>query len=881
MDRLSVQIREEFLKFFGDKGCNIVSSDSLVPSGDKSLLFTSAGMVQFKQHFLGQNKDSFTRAASCQKCFRMSDIDQIGVTIRHLTFFEMLGNFSFGDYFKEEAITWAWEFLTKNMSLSEDRLYITVYKDDDESAEIWSSIVSADRIVRMKEETNFWNMGNTGPCGPCSEILMDLGPGVGCGKSSCGPDCGCDRYLEIWNLVFTQFERQMDGSLNNLPKKNIDTGMGLERLVAVANGKKDIFETDLFRPIMENIAEILKIKIEGENISKIRMIADHSRAAIFLILDGILPLNYGRGYVLRRILRRALRQGKLYGYNKPFINRLVPIVFKIMKPIYPELLSKLSNIESIIKVEEEKFLETLELGSQMLSDIISFCKSKKTNIINGKSVFRLYDTYGFPYDLTREIASENGLMIDEAGFKSEQSMAREKSCVTWSGSGEKDMTFYIMSHKKVGDTLFVGYSNYTSEGKVLAMARNGKEVAELKMEESGEAMLSSSSFYARSGGQVADKGRISSGCFEGIVEDVFKPVGNLFVHRIKVLRGRLEVGDVVSTIIDVECRKQASRHHTATHLLHKVLRETLGAHVAQTGSLVTSNYLRFDFTHFYEIKRDCLVEIEKKVNYVLRSNLDVHIEVMDIVKARDLGAIALFGEKYGNMVRTVSIKSEDKKCNYSIELCGGTHVNQTGEIGIFKIISEFSVAIGVRRIEAVVGSMAEDYILKREEILIKTSKLLSASSDYVVDKTLKRIADYKKLESEVVSLKSKLMSDEVDLYTKNVKQVNGINFLPVLVANADMKLLRNLSDRLKEKLKSVVLLLVAKSTSKIFFIVSITADYVKKGINADEISKAFAVDIRGSGGGKSDFAQGGSKDLSYLDEAIKSAYKYIKINNGK
>lgn len=879
MNRLSVQIREEFLKFFGNKGCNIVPSDSLVPIGDKSLLFTSAGMVQFKQHFLGQNNDSFTRAASCQKCFRTSDIDQIGTTIRHLTFFEMLGNFSFGDYFKEEAIIWAWEFLTKNMSLMESRLYITVYKEDDESAEIWSNIVSTDKIVRMNEETNFWNMGNTGPCGPCSEILMDLGSEFGCGKSSCGPDCGCDRYLEIWNLVFTQFDRQMDGSLNNLPQKNIDTGMGLERLVAVANGKNDIFETDLFRPIMESVAEILKIKIEGKNISKLKMIADHSRAAIFLILDGILPSNDGRGYVLRRILRRALRQGKLYGYNKPFINRLVPIVLKIMKPIYPELLSKLSNIESIIKVEEEKFLETLESGSQILSDIIGFCKSKKTNIINGKTVFKLYDTYGFPYDLTREIASENELMIDEVGFKSEQSMAREKSRVAWNGSGEKDMTFYVMLHKKVGDTMFVGYSNYTSEGKVLVITKNGKEVAEVKAGESGEVVLSSSSFYAHSGGQVADKGKISSTYFEGIVENVFKPVGNLFVHKIRVLRGKLKIGDGVSTIIDVEYRKQTSRHHTATHLLNKVLRETLGTHVAQAGSLVTGDYLRFDFTHFNEIKKDCLVEVERKINYALRSNLYVNIEVMDIVKARNFGAIALFGEKYGNMVRTVLIKSEDKKCNYSIELCGGTHVGRTGEIGIFKIISEFSVATGVRRIEAVVGNMAEDYILKREETLIKISKLLNTSSNDVVNKTLKHIADYKKLESEVVSLKSKLMLNEVDSYAKNMKQVNGINFLPVLVANVDMKLLRNLSDRLKKKLKSVVLLLVVKSKSKVFFIVSVTADYVKKGINANEISKAFAANIRGSGGGKYDFAQGGSKDLSYLDEAMKSAYKYIKVNN--
>ncbi|MDR1784312.1 MAG: alanine--tRNA ligase [Endomicrobium sp.] len=881
MDKLSVQIREEFLKFFGDKECDIVPSDSLIPSGDKTLLFTSAGMVQFKKHFLDQNKGSFIRATSCQKCFRTSDIDQVGATIRHLTFFEMLGNFSFGDYFKEEAIVWAWEFLTKSMSLQKDRLYITVYKNDDESARIWSKIVSADRIIRMGEETNFWNMGNTGPCGPCSEILIDLGPGVGCGKSSCGPSCNCDRYLEIWNLVFTQFDRQTDNSLRNLPQKNIDTGMGLERLVAVVNGKKDIFETDLFIPIMENAAGILRIKNEGKNIPKLRIIADHSRAAIFLILDGILPANDGRGYVLRRVLRRALRQGRLYGYNEPFINKLVSTVVKIMKPIYPELLSKLSNIEFIVKVEEEKFLETLESGSKMLSNIISSCKSKKANIIDGKAIFRLHDTYGFPYDLTKEIASENELVIDEDVFKAEQNTAREKSRIAWRGSGEKDITFYSMLHEKVGDTIFVGYNSYISKGRVLAMTSSGKIVAELKTGDSGEIVLSSSSFYARSCGQVADKGSISNECFESIVEDVFKAVCNLFIHKVKVLKGRIKVDDLVSTVIDVEYRKQISRHHTATHLLHKVLRETLGAHVAQAGSLVASDYLRFDFTHFYEIKRDCLIKVEKKVNYVLRSNLDIHIEVMNVVKARDLGAIALFGEKYDDTVRTVSIKSEDKKCNYSMELCGGTHVKQTGEIGFFKIISEFSVAAGIRRIEAVVGTAAENYVLKKEETLIKTSKLLNVSNDDIVDKTLKRISDYKKLEGEVISLKNRLMSDKVDLYAKDVKKINGVNFLSVLVVNTDIELLRTLSDQLKEKLKSIVLLLVAKNVSKVFFIVSITADYVKKGVNAGEISKAFAADIRGSGGGNRYFAQGGSKNLLYLDDAMKSVCKYIKINDEK
>jgi len=879
MNKLSAQIREEFLRFFGTKQCVIVPSDSLVPSGDETLLFTSAGMVQFKQHFLGQSKDSFTRAASCQKCFRTSDIEQVGITIRHLTFFEMLGNFSFGDYFKKEAIAWAWEFLTNNMSLPEKRLYATVYKDDDEAAEVWSKILPPGKIIRMGRETNFWNMGNTGPCGPCSEILMDLGSKTGCGRAACGPECDCGRYLEIWNLVFTQFDRQADDSLKNLPKKNIDTGMGLERLVAAVNGKKSIFETDLFMPAVKHAGEILKVKIGAENISKLRMIADHSRAAIFLISDGILPSNEGRGYVLRRILRRALRQGKLYGYNKPFINEIVPTVFKIMGAAYPELLSKLESIQSIIKAEEKKFLETLESGSRVLSDFISICKSKGTATVDGKTVFKLYDTYGFPYDLTKEITFENGLVVDEDEFRAEQKKAREKSRAAWSGSGEKDTTFYSILSKKTGDTSFVGYDNYANESEVLALMRDSEMADELEAGDDGEIILSSTSFYARSGGQIGDRGKISNDYFESAVDDVFRPTGNLFVHKVKVLKGRVKIGDKVSAAIDLEFRKQVSRHHTATHLLHKVLRETLGGHITQAGSLVADGYLRFDFTHFYEIKKDCLTKIEKKINCIIRSDLDVRIGNMEIEKARNVGATALFGEKYGDIVRTVSIENEDKKSNYSMELCGGTHVNRTGELGIFKIVSEFSVAAGVRRIEAVAGTAAEEYILKKEEAIIKTSAALNASdSDMMVNKALKQVADYKRLESENVSLKSKLISAKIDSCAEKVEEINGVKFLYALVDGADARLLREASDHLKKKLNSVVLLLASRNENKALFVVSVTLDCVLRGVNAGEIAKKFARTINGSGGGRPDFAQGGSKDLSCLENAVK---EFMKMKQGE
>jgi len=865
MDRQSSQIRTEFLEFFSGKKCVVVPSDSLVPAGDKTLLFTSAGMVQFKQHFLGQSGDSFTRAASCQKCLRTSDIEQVGATFRHLTFFEMLGNFSFGDYFKKEAVAWAWEFLTKNMSLPENRLYATVYKDDEEAAEIWSKIIPAGRIIKMGDETNFWNMGSTGPCGPCSEILIDL-EGV----------ADCSRYLEVWNLVFTQFDKQKDGSLKNLPRKNIDTGMGLERLVAVVAGKKNVFDTDLFASLMENAAEILKIKNEGATVPKLAMIADHSRATVFLISDGVLPSNEGRGYVLRRILRRALRQGKLCGYDKPFVNELASEVFKIMEQPYPELSSKLDSVRSIIKIEEEKFLETLESSSVVLSDIINSYRSKGVNIIDGRDVFKLYDTYGFPYDLTKEIAFENGLAVDEKGFKAEQKAAQEKSRVVWSGSGERDVTFYSVLRKRTNDTLFSGYNSCADESEVLALLKNGAETGELKAGEEGEAVLSNTSFYAQSGGQNADRGKIANAYLECSVENVFKPVGNLFVHKVRVLKGRIKVGERVSTLVDAEYRKQISRHHTVTHLLHRVLRETLGGHITQAGSLVADSYLRFDFTHFSAVRKETLIKIERRVNFIIRSNLSVRTETMEIERAKKAGATALFGEKYGETVRTVSVINEDGNSSYSMELCGGTHISRTGEIGIFKIISESSAAAGVRRIEAVAGVAAENYILDEEVAIVETLKILNTSSRDLADKARNFAADYKKIESELKSLKSVLILKEIDSCAGNVREINGINFLPVLVGSIDIETLRTASDRLKEKLKSIVLLMASKDENKVRFIVSATADNVRRGIDAAKIAKLFAADIKGSSGGESEFAQGGSKDSSRLGAALESLQKYIE-----
>ena len=877
MNKPSAKIRAEFLDFFKKQGCTVVPSDSLIPSGDKTLLFTSAGMVQFKQHFLGQSKDTFTKATSCQKCFRTSDIEQVGITARHLTFFEMLGNFSFGDYFKKEAIAWAYEFLTKNMGLPKDKLYFTIYKDDDEAAEIWKKIVPASRIIKMGEDTNFWNMGPTGPCGPCSEILIDLGEDMGCGKPDCGPACSCDRHLEIWNLVFTQFDRQPDGSLKNLPRKNIDTGMGLERIVAAANGKKSIFDTDLFVPIIENAASILKIKNDEENKSKLRMIADHARAVTFLISDGILPSNEGRGYVLRRILRRALRQGKLYGLNKPFINELSDTVFKIMEPAYPELSSRLANIKSIIKVEEEKFLETLESGSNMLSDIMASYKSKKAKVISGQDVFKLYDTYGFPYDLTKEIAAENNMSVDEEGFKTEQKNAQEKSRAAWGGSGEQDVTFYSILQKKVGDTKFMGYENNWTEGKVAALVRDGKETGILKAGEIGEMILSQTAFYAQSGGQISDKGKITSKNFEAEVEEVLKPIGNLFVHKVKVLKGDIAVGATVVSEINVERRKQIARHHTATHLLQKVLRDYFGEHITQAGSLVTDDYLRFDFTHFNAVKKEDLIRIEKKVNAVIRENMPVCIESMDIDKARKAGAMALFGEKYGNVVRTVSVKNEIEAAGeaFSMELCGGTHITRTGDIGFFKIVSESSVAAGVRRIEAAAGLAAEQHVLDEEMTALKVADILNVSKEELFEKTQKFVTDFKKLGQDAADLRNRLISGEIVNHVQLAKDVKGMQFLALSIDGVDVKVLRDMSDKIKERMKSAVIIIASKSEDKASFIVSVTPDYIAKGVNAGKIAKAFAADIGGSGGGKPDFAQGGTKDISKIDSVVKNAEKYL------
>lgn len=876
MNKQSAYIRKTFLDFFSEKGCKVVPSDSLVPSGDKTLLFTSAGMVQFKKHFLGQSKDTFTRATSSQKCFRTSDIDQVGVTNRHLTFFEMLGNFSFGDYFKQEAIVWAWDFLTNYMQLPKDKLYATIYKDDDEAYGMWKKIVPESRIIKMGDETNFWTMGPTGPCGPCSEILIDLGEEMGCHKPACGPWCDCNRYLEIWNLVFTQFDRQEDGSLKPLGRKNIDTGMGLERIVAAANGKNNVFDTDLFLHIMNAASELLKVPFEN-NIPKLRMIADHARAITFLLSDGIHPSNEGRGYVLRRILRRAVRQGKVYGTKEPFLYKLVDVVHEVMKPAYPELTARLDNIKSITKVEEEKFLETLNTGTDLLNNLISWYKSKNVSVLKGEDVFKLYDTYGFPCELTKEIAGEHGLTIDEKSFEHEKKLAQEKSRGAWSGSGEQDITFYSVLHKECGDTKFEGYTQNMSSSKVIALVKDGKKVNGLLTGEKGEIILDKTPFYAESGGQVADTGTMFNDNVNIDVLDVVKPIGKLFVHKVNIGKGVVKIGDILTASINMQDRNQTARHHTATHLLQKVLRTILGNHVAQAGSLVCPTSLRFDFNHFKAVSKEELKVIEKEVNKVIRQNLPVSITEMPIEQARAEGAMALFGEKYGDVVRTVKVKENENEDKYfSMELCGGTHIANTGTIGMFKILSESSVGSGIRRIEAVCGSACEKYVESLEKKIEQIAEILKTSKVRLVSSVKKIVADTKSLEGEIATLKSRAISDKIDEYIKSAKIIDGIKVIAFSVKDVDIKSLREMADKVKEKQPSAIIIIASQFNGKLSFVVSVSNDLIEKGYHSGKIAKQFALQIEGSGGGKPDFAQGGGKRTDNLSSVFDKIENILK-----
>ena len=872
MTMTASEIREKFLKFFEGHGHAIVPSSSLIPKDDPTLLFTNSGMVQFKNCFLGLEDRGYSRAASSQKCVRAggkhNDLENVGYTARHHTFFEMLGNFSFGDYFKKESIAWGWEFLTVNMGLPKDKLWITIYKDDDEAFEIWNKEmgVPAERIVRMGMESNFWMMGETGPCGPCSEILYDQGPEVGCGRPECSVECDCDRHLEIWNHVFTQFDRDKDGNFHPLPKPNIDTGMGLERLAAVVQGVRSNYETDLFTPIIAGIAGICG-RAYGANAEadvSMRVIADHSRAVTFLIGDGVLPSNEGRGYVLRRILRRAARHGKLLGIDRPFLHEVVSLVVTVMREAYPDVIDKESYIKKVVINEEQRFIETLDTGLRILGEEVARIQEEHRQIIPGEVVFKLYDTFGFPVDLTADIVRKDGLSLDMEGFEAAMEAQREKARESWKGSGEQAVAD---SYKKLSvrgiATEFIGYHGVTeATARVTAILKKDAEVEELAAGENGEIFVAETPFYGEKGGQVGDTGVITGddgALFE--VWDTQCPTDTLITHIGKMKEGRIRVGDLVQLRVDEAARRATEAHHSGTHVLNAALRKILGDHVKQAGSSVTPERLRFDFTHFSRIEAEELDAIENIANDYIRRNAEVNTRVLPKEEAMKTGAAAVFDEKYSDNVRVV------KMGDFSMELCGGTHVNRTGDIGALKVIGESAVAAGVRRIEAVTGAEAIKYFKAVEAELKKSAGLLRTHPLEVTERVDRLLKHQRELEREIEALKGKLAArDSADLIGR-AREIKGVKVLATTVEAPDVKTLRDFGDKLRDKLASGVILLGARVEGKAMLLCMVTKDLTGR-YHAGNIIKAVAPLVGGSGGGRPDMAQAGGPQPENLERAL-------------
>jgi alanyl-tRNA synthetase len=868
-------IRAQFLDYFLKHGHRIVRSSSLVPRDDPTLLFINAGMVQFKRVFLGEDKRDYLRAATSQKCVRAggkhNDLENVGYTARHHTFFEMLGNFSFGDYFKEGAVHFAWDLLTNGYGLPEDKLYASIYLDDDEAYELWQKNIGLpdERIARFGEADNFWSMGDTGPCGPCSEILIDRGEQYGCGKPECAVGCDCDRYLEIWNLVFMQFNRDSSGKMAPLPKPSIDTGMGLERIASIVQDVPSNFDTDLIRPIIE-ATEKLAEKRFGESRPTdvaLKVIADHSRAAAFLIGDGILPSNEGRGYVLRRILRRALRYGRNIGLNRPFLHKTAGVVFNIMRPAYPELSEAAAFITNIIENEEMRFLETLDTGLKLLNDTLAEIKAKGANQVPGDIIFKLYDTYGFPVDIVRDVVRDENMILDMEGF--DDAMARQRA------RSRSVATFATISdaYKKLSakgfKPEFKGYQTLTLESKVLLIVADGSEIPEAAAPQLIELVTKETPFYAESGGQVGDMGKITGKKFEMEVSDTIKDPTGLVIHKGKIISGKIKKGQKVTLEVDSAKRRATALNHTATHILHAVLREVLGAHVKQAGSLVAPDRLRFDFTHFSQIDPKTLSEIETRVNRQIRQNVPTHTEEMEAETAFKSGATALFEEKYGDRVRVVSLS------DFSKELCGGTHTAKTGDIGLFKIVSEFSIASGVRRIEALTGQEALAHIQKTSRLLEDAAQLVKEKPDGLPAKIEKMLSDLKALEKEVDRLKAKIAAESAQVGGETIKSVNNTKVLIQKVAVDNPAALRDLADRLKEKIKSGIVILGSVNGPKAFLIVAVTKDLTNR-FHAGNVIKQIASTVGGSGGGRPDMAQAGGTQPENLDQALEKAYKVIE-----
>ncbi|OPY17642.1 MAG: Alanine--tRNA ligase [Syntrophus sp. PtaB.Bin075] len=878
MIKAGSEIRESFLRFFEGKGHTRVSSSSLIPKDDPTLLFTNAGMVQFKNAFLGLEDRGYSRAASCQKCVRAggkhNDLENVGFTARHHTFFEMLGNFSFGDYFKREAIAWAWEYLTEVIQLPKERLWVTVFQDDDEAYRIWleEMRIPADRIVRLGEKSNFWMMGETGPCGPCSEIIYDQGEGTGCGRPDCHIECGCDRYLEIWNLVFTQFDRDEAGILTPLPKPNIDTGMGLERLAAVAQGVKSNYDTDLFAPLLAAISRTTGRpygKNEEDDVS-LRVIADHARSVAFLIGDGILPSNEGRGYVLRRILRRAARHGKLLGLNQPFLHELTPVVIEAMKETYPDLLDKKSYITKVILNEEQRFMETLDAGLKILQEEVSRLKKAGTTTIPGDVVFRLYDTFGFPTDLTADIVRRDNLTIDEDGFQRAMEVQREKARESWKGSGEEAISALYQKLSTQGiSTVFVGHEGVcNAQSQITALLQKEELVDSLAEGEEGELIVAETPFYGEIGGQIGDTGTIEGEDFVFEVLDTRRPLDNLISHVGRVIKGRGRKGDSVNLIVAEDKRRATEANHSATHLLQAAMKTVMGNHIKQSGSLVTAERLRFDFTHFSKIEENELEQIENLANAVIRRNLPVVTRVLPLEEAMKTGATAVFDEKYGEKVRVVRMG------DFSMELCGGTHIQRTGDIGFIKIIHESAIAAGVRRIEAVTGREAVNHARRVENELKKAANLLKVSPFDLGERVEKLIKTQKDQEKEIETLKGRLAAkDSADLLSQ-AREIRGIRVLTAAVNAPDAKTLRDFGDKLRDRLQSGIILIGSKAEGKAMLLCLVTKDLTDR-YSAGSIIREIAPVVGGKGGGRPDMAQAGGPEPENLERALKHLEEMI------
>ena len=867
------ELRKMYLDFFESKGHLVMKSFSLIPQNDKSLLLINAGMAPLKPYFTGQEIPPRRRVTTCQKCIRTGDIENVGKTARHGTFFEMLGNFSFGDYFKHEAIAWSWEFLTKILEIPADRLYPSVYQDDDEAFNIWNKEIGVDkdRIFRFGKEDNFWEHG-AGPCGPCSEIYYDRGEKYGCGKPGCTVGCDCDRYIEIWNNVFTQFNNDGNGNYEELENKNIDTGMGLERLATVMQDVDSIFDVDTIKAIRDEVCKYANVEYETEykkDVS-IRVITDHIRSVTFMVSDGIMPSNEGRGYVLRRLLRRAARHGRLLGIKGAFLAKLSEVVIRESKDGYPELADKKDYILKLIATEEENFNKTIDQGLSILNDMMAEMEAEKKTVLSGENTFKLYDTYGFPMDLTIEILEEKGFTVDEEGFKEAMEVQRQKARdareeTTYMGA---DVTIYQSIDAAI-ESKFVGYHDLTHDSKVTVLTTADALVDELKEGMEGTILVEETPFYATMGGQVADTGVIRTANAEFVVEDTIKLQGTKIGHVGKMTKGSIKVGETVTLAVDEARRNLIANNHSATHLMQKALRMVLGNHVEQAGSLVDPDKLRFDFTHFSPMTPEEIAKVEEIVNQEIQNGLDVVTNEMTLDEAKKTGAMALFGEKYGDTVRVVQMG------DFSSELCGGTHVKNTSNISAFKIVSESGVAAGVRRIEALTGAGLIAHFNQVEETLKEAAALLKVSPADVVKRITALQEEVKTLSKENDKLKAKIAKAAAGDVTSEAEDVNGIKVLVKALSGVDMNGMRDLGDEAKQKLGEAVILYATENDGKVNLMATATEGAIKKGAHAGNLIKEVASLVGGGGGGRPNMAQAGGKNPAGIPDALKKAKEVI------